>query len=112
VTVDVDGDFIYNVAGKGDLVLVDFTGCYAKEGEAPANPPFKVVSDLSGKTIAAVPAGTFVDANDPFPAEITGDAAVSRLENVPKPLRNHGIDAYVASNLATELRMRGHLYRR
>lgn len=110
---EVGRDVIYNVGGKAPLYIVDYTGCYTKEGETAPNPPFKIAVDLSGKKLAAAPAGTLVDAHEMFPAEIIGAGAhVYRLESIPPSLATHGPDAYIAQVLATELKMRGHLYRK
>lgn len=118
VTIETDpgGDMIYNVGGKYECVVVDFSKMYTKKDEvtnaADKSMPFKVVSDLAGKKLYALPGCRFIDANEPFPKEVAENTMVYRLEPVPMSLRNHGIEAYVAKNLASDLQMHADQYKR
>ena len=57
---------------RAPLYLVEYTKCYLPEGENPDPKarPFEVTENLSGKKLAAVPGGFFVDAYEAFPSTV------------------------------------------
>lgn len=103
---------IYNVAGAGDLFVVDYFNSYAEEGkEAPSTQrPFDIVIELKGQKLTVAPKGTVVANGEPLPRSVVSGTHVMRIEHVPPSLATNGVEAYLLQTFRTDLQMRGALY--
>jgi hypothetical protein len=107
VAVPRPGSYLYDVGGRGGLLLVDYSAAYAQANDVrlPPEAEARVVADLRATRLVSLPRGPAVlEPNAPLPGERVVGSRVLRLERAPAPeLDAAGLRRHFSERMREEL---------